>query len=263
MYSLRGPTGSAPPRLAPIWRANRLDAKPGVAGHPTGFPTLDAELPDRGWPRAGLVEILSPNDASAAWSLLAPWLCRPAVDAGPILCLSPPHEPYAPALQQLGIPLERLFLVRAETAADTAWAAEQALQVIACTAILLWVSTNIQEPNPVMLRRIHLASVAHPTPVFVFGHAHSRRQGAPAPLRVSIEQAKAKLAVAVIKRRGPPMTQPIELDRPILDAGCQRRWQALTFKQELISSPSKKREVRQSVELSDGLAVSVPAGFAA
>ena len=169
MYSLRGPTGSAPPRLAPIWRANRLDAKPGVAGHPTGFPTLDAELPDRGWPRAGLVEILSPNDASAAWSLLAPWLCRPAVDAGPILCLSPPHEPYAPALQQLGIPLERLFLVRAETAADTAWAAEQALQVIACTAILLWVSTNIQEPNPVMLRRIHLASVAHPTPVFVFG----------------------------------------------------------------------------------------------
>lgn len=263
MYSIKGLERSALPHLAPVWRADRLDARTALAGYATGFEALDAELPDRGWPRAGLVEILGPGGFGAEWSLLAPWVRRSATaEAGPILCLTPPHEPYAPALHQLGLPFERLLLVRGETAADAAWAAEQALQVMACTAILWWVSANISDVTPTMVRRLHLGSMIHPTPVFVFGDARARQKSSPAPLRLLVEQSQEKLAVTVIKRRGPPMTRPIELDRPTLDAATRKRWRALPSTS--MQPHPRPRRMNQPVAVVDHvLACPAPAGLAA
>ncbi len=222
------PTYVSLPGLAPIWRADRLDSKTLAGGHPTGYEALDAELPERGWPRAGMVEILGAHEVGSEWSLLAPWLRRPVVDGGPIVCLAPPHEPNAPALLQLGIPVERLLLVRASSAADTAWAGEQALQVMSCQAILWWVGANFLGVTPLMLRRLHLASMARPTPVFVLSPASARQRGSPAPLRLALNQMRSKLAVTVFKRRGPSMNAPIELDHQLLDEASCTRWRALT-----------------------------------
>jgi protein ImuA len=269
MYSSKGSVNVAQDKpvlsgLAAIWRADRLDAKAGTPGHPTGFEALDAELPDRGWPRAGLIEILAPRSTGAEWSLLAPWLRRPAsaTGAGPILCLDPPHDPYAPALHQLGLPLERLLLVRADTAADTAWAGEQALQVMQCSALLWWVSANIEDVKPAMLRRLHLASTVHPTPVFVFGPFRSRQRSSPAPLRLLLEQANTKLAITVIKRRGPPMIKPIELDRPIFNAVIRSRWQALTASSFQMQTKAR-RGSSPTAAVDHVLACPAPAGIAA
>lgn len=265
MYSTMEPILST---AGPLWRADRLDARRALAGHATGYDTLDAELPDLGWPRSGLIEILTHGHA-AEWSLLAPWLRQPAADAGPILCLAPPHEPYAPALHHLGLPLERLLIVRAETSADAAWAGEQALQLMACKAILWWVSANIKAATPVMLRRLHLASMVHQTPVFVFGPAQSCRRSSPAPLRLMLGEARSKLAVSVIKRRGPAMTQSIELDRAILDGRTLRRWQALTSYPSTASQscPDPSRTARcadiPSATVDHALALPAPAGLAA
>jgi protein ImuA len=263
MYSTQRLENGAHSHLAQVWRADRLDAKVGSAGHATGFDALDAELPDRGWPRAGLIEILGPCVTGGEWSLLAPWLRRhAAAAAGPILCLNPPYEPYAPGLHQLGFPLERMLLVRAATAADAAWAGEQALQVMPCTTILWWVSANISDVTPAMLRRLHLASIVHPTPVFVFGKARSSQHSSPAPLRLLLEQAQAKLALTVIKRRGPPMTHPIELERPILDMASVKRWQTLTSRS--LQKRSMTRGVSPPTAAVDHvLARPAPAGFAA
>lgn len=249
--------------LASLWRADRMDVKTSPDGYATGFAALDAELPDHGWPRAGMVELLGSHDLGAEWSLLTPWLRRPVCDAGPILCLTPQHEPNAPALFQLGLPVDRLLLVRATTAADAAWAGEQALQIMSCQAIIWWVCANFKEITPVILRRLHLSSVTRPTPVFVLGPSRSLHGASPAPLRLKVEQAKSKLVVTVIKRRGPPMNQPIEIDHPAFRGVLGARLQATET-----ASPNTPRRVIRHITTNSavdahGLARPVPANLAA
>jgi hypothetical protein len=65
--------------------------------------------------------------------------------------ISPPYQPYAPALAACGIDVERVLVVRAESAL---WAMEQALKSGACSAVLGWAAAcGLQA-----LRRLQLAA---------------------------------------------------------------------------------------------------------
>ncbi len=220
-----------------LWRAHQLVA-PDDAGHPTGFAALDAELPDGGWPRAGMVELLGAHQG-VEWSLLAPWLQEaPAQEAGPVVCLSPPHNPHVPAFQQVGFDIQRFLFVRAASVADAAWAGEQVLQT-ACQALIWWVSADFKRLSPLMLRRIHLASVKAQAPVFVLSPPQTGLCSSPAPLRLMLEKQGTSLAVTVFKRRGPPMLQPLKINLPGMSQEMHRRLLALTQKQKLISPQSQ------------------------
>jgi hypothetical protein len=54
-----------------VWRGRSRAA---VETFPTGFPALDAGLPGGGWPRHGLVEILTPRPGVGELYLLLPAL---------------------------------------------------------------------------------------------------------------------------------------------------------------------------------------------
>ncbi len=224
--------------LKGVWRADRLDARPtDVPGHATGCASLDAELPDGGWPSAGMVELLCPGPLGAEWSLLAPWLRRPVDDqASSILGVSPPHDLYAPGLTQIGLKAERLLLVRVGNPADAAWAAEQALQIGSCQAIIWWASAHVKEINTGMLRRIHLAGLSRHAPIFVIRPLKLSLDASPAPLRLKLERRNQKLVVTVIKRRGPPMTRPIEIDLPVVMLDTNQRMRVLATS-KLIDKP--------------------------
>jgi protein ImuA len=223
---------------ADVWLADRIDPRDDRC-QSTGFPALDAELAGGGWPRSGLIEILSDAHAGVEWLLLAPWLRSSAVGAaGSVLCLAPPHDPYAPGLRQIGLATDQTLVVRTSKAADTAWAAEQALQIGACRALVWWVSTSSQRAGATMLRRIHLGAVTRGAPVFLVGEANARLRCSPAPTRVLIERRGSMLAITVFKRRGPPMSKPIVVALPLFDGNVQRRWQALTQNE----TPANTRE---------------------
>lgn len=193
---------------ATLWQGDQL-AVPQRPACPTGFAALDAELPGGGWPAAGLTELLLDAPGGGELQLLGPGLARRA--ERPLVWVAPPLPPYAPALQALGLALERLVWVDPANAADAAWAAEQVLRAGAAGAVLWW----CERPQAAMLRRLHLAAQEGATPLFALRATSAREQSSPAPLRLALAPAAGgRLEVHLFKRRGPALALPITLALP-------------------------------------------------
>ena len=131
-------------QLPGVWRGGELEhaRQPGV---PTGHAALDAELPGGGWPLGTLSEVLHDGVGIGEVSLLAGALARASEGERLVVWIHPPHLPYAPSLQQAGIPLSRCVVVRPADREDALWAAEQALRSGACGAVLLWLEHFAEE----------------------------------------------------------------------------------------------------------------------
>ena len=212
-----------------LWLADRLaDAAATAAVRPSGFAALDAELPGGGWPASGLTELLFSAPGSGELRLLAPLLAQgpqEGLHADRLLCVAPPFLPYAPALQALAWPLERLLLVQPASLADAAWAAEQALRSGACSAVLWWQADERTSAAALTtaLRRLHLAAQDSQCPLFALRPASARAQSSPAPLRLLLEPAaQGQWAVSVFKRRGPAMVAPLQLTLPLAGLPARR-----------------------------------------
>src|SRR5262245_57676331 len=83
----------------------------------TGFASLDQALPGGGWPRAGLIELLTSHLGVGELYLLLPTLAALTQRASARWCawIAPPFEPFAPALAAQGLVLDRLFIARGES----------------------------------------------------------------------------------------------------------------------------------------------------
>ena len=119
-----------------IWRGRSAAQR--RSGLPTGFAALDEYLPDSGWPRTGLIEILVARFGSGELTLLMPALAALTRAAVARWCVwvAPPLVPFAPALASGGVVLDRVTVVGGER---SLWAFEQALGSGACDAVLGWV----------------------------------------------------------------------------------------------------------------------------
>jgi protein ImuA len=223
-----------PATAARLWRADQFAGSAGgldgggpadAAQRSTGYAALDAELPGGGWPSAGLIELLLPAPGSGELRLLAPALAGRAS-----LWVAPPFLPYAPALVALGLVPDQLTVAHPDSAADAAWAAEQALRSGALEAVLWWqpADTAARETGllATTLRRLHWAALEGRTPLFALRSSNVRAHCSPAPLRLALMAAGTRqLQVEVFKRRGPPMAMPLQLalPGPAVKLRCTRR----------------------------------------
>lgn len=188
------------PRLArllehpALWRGRSAARMPTWS---TGFAALDAGLPGGGWPKAGLVEVLTPRLGVGELHLLLPALAQLSglAPARWTAWISPPHMPFAPALAAHGLSLDRQLVVRTD---QPLWAMEQALDSGACEAALAWV----QRARPRSLRRLQLATERGRTLGFVFRALAQARESSPAALRLAIEPREAGLEITLLKSRG-------------------------------------------------------------
>ncbi len=186
-----------------LWRARDLPRRPTApTGIGTGFPALDAELVDQGWPRAGLAELLCEGQCIGELRLLAPALaalsCR---ESRSIAWVAPPHVPYAPALAAAGIDLARLLLIYPRSHQDVLWAFEQALGTGACSAVLGWLSEA--RLRFAELRRLQFAAVQGRTLGCLFRPARAAQDASAAELRLRLSPLpEGRLQVDVVKRRG-------------------------------------------------------------
>ena len=130
-----------------VWRG--CDQAGQKAGLATGYPELDRYLPGGGWPPESLTEILTAHYGIGELRLLMPALASLSAESpqhdftepGWIAWVAPPFQPYPPALQQYGIDLSRMLIVRPKNASEILWSAEQALSSGTCAAVLLWPET--------------------------------------------------------------------------------------------------------------------------
>ena len=152
-------------KRAAVWRARSGPARtaaPLERAVPSGWPVLDAILPDGGWPLGTLIELLLPQAGVGELRLLLPALRTLAesrsAEAGRrwLAWIAPPHLPYPPAFAQSGIRPERLLLVTTGSAPERLWATEQALRSGSCVAVLLW----LDAVDDRWLRRLKLAAEA-------------------------------------------------------------------------------------------------------
>ena len=138
-----------------VWRVGDASVPPAEVLS-SGFPALDARLPGGGWPRSAVTEILAASEGIGELELLAPALAGIAAQGGWIVCIAPPHVPYAPAFAIRGVDVSRLLVVRGDRGREDLWAAEQTLKSPACGAVLLWESAGRFSVK--CLRRLQLAA---------------------------------------------------------------------------------------------------------
>lgn len=203
-----------------IWRA-RDGHGAGRHGHgshghedktriPTGHPRLDAVLPGGGWPRAGLTELLCDQAGIGELQLLAPALARLSrEDERWIVWINPPRIPYAPALAQSGIRLDRVLWVRTRDRQETLWAAHQALESGTACAVLAWLDGDLPAGAS---RRLQVAAADHDGFGVLFRPQQARKQASGAMLRIGLAAARDGLEAEVIKRRGDWPAPPVILE---------------------------------------------------
>ena len=195
-----------PASLPNVWRVPEL-AQAQEAVVSTGHAALDAQLPGGGWPVGSMVEVLQARSGPHVWQLLLPGLAQAArKQAGPVVLVSSPFDPFGPSLGAQGLPGERLLCVKADKPAARLWSAEQCLRCADVVAVLAW----LPQAKSAELRRLHMAAQQHDKLLFVFRGLNARQDSSPARVRLLAEGVDS-LRLHILKRRGPPLETPLVL----------------------------------------------------
>lgn len=187
-----------------IWRGhNQAHATAGLA---SGYETLDRYLPGGGWPQCSLTEILIEQYGIGELRLLMPALAQlSAADSnadytepGWIAWIAPPFQPYPPALQQWGIDLSRMLIVRPKNDNEVLWSAEQALSSGTCAAVLLWPESLDDQAG----RRLQLAAEKGNSWAIAFRPLTARAEPSAAALRIELRASGEGTRLHILKSRG-------------------------------------------------------------
>ncbi len=193
-----------------VWRGRSRAVVPTLS---TGYAALDAGLPGGGWPRHGLVEILTPQPGVGELYLLLPALAALSRASPARWCawVTPPHEPYAPALEAHGVALERMLVIRAPAGARMdIWALEQTLRSGAASLALAWLA----RPGARAIRRLQLAAEQGRALGVLFRGQRFADEASPAMLRLLLEPSTSPrqgARVRLLKSRG-GSREPIQLE---------------------------------------------------
>lgn len=192
---------------AAVWRADGLDT-PVQRTWSSGFAALDAVLPGGGWPARAVTEILLTHEGSVEWRLLTPLLAHLAAEGRETLLVGPPQPPHPAGLQAAGLPARQLVWLQADTVAERLWCTEQLLKARSDAVVLAW----LPQARPAQLRRLQVLAAGCETPVFIMRPEAVAQTASAAPLRVRVGVGSAwTLSVDIVKRRGPPLEQPLQL----------------------------------------------------
>lgn len=199
---------------ARVWRGKVATVARAVI--PTGFHELDRALPGGGWPLGALTEILVDGYGIGELGLLMPALTAltkedPSKPKKWVAWVAPPFVPYAPALQQRGVNIDRLLMIHPTSSGKSRlWAIEQAIRSGSSVGVLAWVAAA----DDVILRRLQLAAEEQGCWVVLFRPASTRLQRSPAALRVHLSQARVEIVKCWGGRPGVVDVAGFALDRP-------------------------------------------------
>lgn len=193
-----------------VWRGDTLACLP-ESTIPSGHAELDAELPGGGWPRGNLTEILVDRSSVGEMSLLLPALAQLSAAGGWLALVAPPWMPHGPAWAAAGLALERLVIVQAGK--NAAWSIEQLLACGGFAGVLAWPDAGISAQA---LRRLQVAVERRSVFACLWRSTAAAQAPSPAPLRVMLNSVAetGQLSVRIIKRRGRPVSRPLDLSIP-------------------------------------------------
>jgi cell division inhibitor SulA len=151
------------------------------------FEDLDRILPDGGWPRVGITEILIPTIGANVLRLLLPALAEISKKRWVVL-VSPPYTPFSLAWEQAGADVSKILVIDlpesdSRNRTNTLWAYEQALRFDGCGAALFWGD----EMSTLELRKLYRATEIGNTWGIIFRSAKFANYSSPASLRIQLD----------------------------------------------------------------------------
>jgi len=185
-----------------VWRGRGASVARAVIA--TGFPELDQYLPGGGWPTGALIEVFVDGYGIGELALLMPALTSltradPLKPKKWVAWIAPPLVPYAPALQQCGVNIERLLMIHPTVGnKNCLWAIEQVVRSGSSAGVLAWVAAA----DDVILRRLQLAAEDQGCWTLLFRPQSARLQRSPAALRILLSQHAGATRIQIIKCRG-------------------------------------------------------------
>ena len=192
-----------------LWRAGELKREPVTVA--SGFEALDRHLPGKGWPRAGLCELMLPTAGIGELRLLLPALKVLSRQARWIAWVNPPFIPYAPALKAAGVDIDKILLIHPKNHKDALWALERATRSGTCSAALAWLNEGQLKAKDT--RRLQLAARQGGTLSCLFRPGKAAAESSMAELRLAIRPSSSEelpeehelpgtLSVSICKRHG-------------------------------------------------------------
>jgi protein ImuA len=112
-----------------------------------------------------------------------------------------------------------MLWVTAQSVASRLWACEQALRCAEVNAVLAWLPQARSE----QLRRLQMAASEYSKLLFVMRPEAAQTEASPAVLRLHVQPQSAQqtgvstaqgvdgLDIQLLKRRGPPLEQPVQM----------------------------------------------------
>src|SRR5262245_18043580 len=186
-------------QLVQLCRNNRNDAVPQRV-EASGASALDAVLPGGGWQSGTIVELMPAQVGIGELRLLMPALASITRSERHVALISPPFIPYAPALTQHGVALERLLLINAQLPQDILWSFEQTLGCGSFGAVVGW-PAQLRDRD---VRRLQLAAEAGRSTGFVYRTPAAAIDASPAAVRLKLRSENGALRIDVVKCRGTP-----------------------------------------------------------
>jgi hypothetical protein len=166
---------------------------------PSRSAELDAALPGGGWQSGTIVELMAAQPGIGELQLLMPALASITRTDRYIAFVAPPYIPFAPALIQHGIRLERLLCINAQQPHDILWAFEQTLRCRSFGAVLAW-PPSVKDRE---VRRLQLAAEAGRSIGFLYRSLAAAREPSPAAVRLRLQPgADGHLHIDILKCRG-------------------------------------------------------------
>lgn len=141
----------------------------------TGCPTIDGWLPEGGLHPCGLTDWVAAHNTAAAGSLamLAAANRLRQIPDRPLVIIDCGGTFYPPAGVALGVPAERMILLRPRSGQDAIWAIDHALRSTAVAAVWASLAIGMDDRDA---RRLQLAAEAGRTPGLLVRGFHARRQ---------------------------------------------------------------------------------------
>ncbi|TQV85849.1 translesion DNA synthesis-associated protein ImuA [Aliikangiella coralliicola] len=175
----------------------------------TGYAELDRQLHYSGWPQGAISELLLSHNGIGEIRLLSPLLARLNQKPGYITWVNPPYLPYAPALVNQRLKLDKQVIVKTSTVQETIWAAQQAMASTASSAVLVWLPKKVLGNE---IRKLSLAAKAGKCWGILLRHQSLSQQSSPATLRVILQVRQQKHLLSIIKQPGGWSGQQISLE---------------------------------------------------
>ncbi|GJM11298.1 MAG: hypothetical protein DHS20C11_35740 [Lysobacteraceae bacterium] len=184
---------------AEIWRFRRPQEKRPQTGIKTGFAALDRCLPDGGWRKGCLHEVIAPAPGHGEVGLVMPALASLSQQRR-VGLVGTPFTPYPPALLAEQVNLSQLYVIdEVQNSKDVLWAGEQLMRSGTCGGVAVFARKGV---DPRSMRRLQLAAEKGGCLGFVIIYGKVREGSSAAAYRLTIESIDGRCQVQVIKARG-------------------------------------------------------------